>query len=711
MFGKTEKVAKLSRTQLVNKKFDYYLGHQFFMDATPLMNALSDNQAESLYIEYSSYDFNRTSAVVDLSNVIVDALKQNTSLTTLILKDSDIAHSLADVINSLIHHPSIQTLNLRVYGPMDLTPAFVKSLANLLEQNESLVNLESRYLNFGNTDISELTEALAHSTRLRKLSLNGWKLSAENKQKLYAALEANNSLNEIECSETYVGSDQELASEIEKIQKSKEWFPSNLLSVKENHRVELTDLDPAEVLTQLYLNVQPLVNVNRVNKEVVLQQARNQLAHNSYISTLLDIPIHVNFIGEVLDLHGYDRLYGAGCGLYVIHEIRKPKPQKCIIFDRDNTLIDKNNQIIHPGKMVSMINAIAQASQCKMVITSLGSNTKESEPAVLAFEDTGVITQNTEIACAEFGKTTLAKSMIDVAGIEYDVENSIERARDSFLAAEMQIPKSTPGRIEKTDDFGDWKIVSLNNNKKTIKINPETVWTAKIGQTLIKIRAKEFFENYSYYVESDCKIAAIFEILDQHQLKLKATPELCALGFINVKTPSSYKEITADDLVILDGKISICSYLRSAGMTAIHVNADGTYISQLQSVLPAEVKEQYLSLLGEDEKRQELIDDLQRYINRINPDKTPDLDEINFQAGFCFFKKSQAINRKANYRLALHLLNKLTNRNNPLESIFEEREMNQLRINFGATRKINSDELNNIIDKEREFIKASVLVV
>ncbi|MBN9230938.1 MAG: hypothetical protein BGO90_06515 [Legionella sp. 40-6] len=630
MFGKTEKVAKLSRTQLANKKFDYYLGHQFFLDATPLMNALSDNQAESLYIEYSSYDFNRTSAVLNLSYVIVDALKQNTSLTTLILKDSDIAHSLADVVTSLVHHPSIQTLDLRVYGPRDLTPALVKSLANLLEQNQSLVNLESRYLNFGNTDIAELAEALAQSTRLRRLSLNGWKLSPENKQKLYAALEANNSLNEIECSENYVGSDQELALEIEKIKKSKEGFSSNFIPVKENHRVEFVDC-----------------------------------------------------------------------------KIRKPKPPKCIIFDRDNTLIDQNNQIINPGKMVSMIKAIAEASQCKMGIASLERVTKESDRAILAFHATGVMTKNTEIALAEYGKPTLAHSladsMIDVAGIEYDEENSILRARNSFFAAEIQIPESTPGRVEKTDDFGDWNLVSGTKNKRPIKINPETVWTAKIGQTLIKIRGKEFFENYSYYVDSDCKIAAVFQILDQHKLKLKATPELCALGFINITTPSNYKEITANDLVILDSKTSICSYLRSAGMTTIHVNTDGIYVSQLQSVLPTEVKEKYLSLLGEDKKRQELIDDLQRYMNRINPDKTSNLSEINFQAGFCFFKQSQAINRKANYRLALHLLNKLTNRNNPIESIFKEREMNQLRRNFGATRKINSDELNDVIKKEQAW--------
>lgn len=702
MNEKIEQLARLTGTQLDNNKYDYHLGHQTYLDATPLTSVLLNNQVESLYIEYSTFSFTRMSQVINLSNLIVDALKQNTSLKTLILKDSGIANSLADVMGALIYHPSIQTLDLRVYHPSDLNQEFVKSLAALLKENVNLVNLKSRYLDFGDTDISELANAIANSTSLKKLALNGWKLSAENKQRLYAALKANKSLMEIECSGAYVGSDQELVSDIKEIKMSKNMTSSNPIPMQVNHMVEIADLDPAEVLTNLYLYVQSLWNRTAITKEVVLQKARNMLADNTFVTTLFDVPINVNFLGNAFDSQGYDHLYGTGGGSYVINEIRKTSRPKCIIFDRDDTLIDRYNQIINPGKMVSMIKAIAETPQCKMGIASLGSLTIESDPAILAFKTTSAITNNTPIAYAQFGRTTFANSMIDVDGIRYDEKNPVLRARDSFLAAEMQIPTLTSGQVKKADDFGDWNIV--NGDERQIKLNPETVWTAKIGQTIIKIRAKEFFENHSNYVDGDCKIAAVFQILDQQKLKLKDTPELRALGFINTITPPDYKEIAAQDVIFLDDKSSNCSYLRSTGMTAIDVNADRTYISKLQSVLPTDANEKYISLQHEDEKRQELIDDLQRYINRINPGKKLNLDEINFQAGFRFFKESQATNRRANYRLALYLMNELTNRKNSIEAVFEQHEMNQLRINFGATRKINSDELNNIIEKEQRFM-------
>lgn len=112
-----------------------------------------------------------------------------------------------------------------------------------------------------------------------------------------------------------------------------------------------------------------------------------------------------------------------------------------------------------------------------------------------------------------------------------------------------------------------------------------------------------------------------------------------------------------------------------------------------------------------DKKRQELIEGLQKYINRIKSYKDiHNSEKLDFSYGFRFFKSSQAINREANYHLAKILLKKLEKTKESITSIFEHIEEKRntiikekelfLKPHF-KNRGINSDELNTLINSAR----------
>ncbi len=110
-----------------------------------------------------------------------------------------------------------------------------------------------------------------------------------------------------------------------------------------------------------------------------------------------------------------------------------------------------------------------------------------------------------------------------------------------------------------------------------------------------------------------------------------------------------------------------------------------------------------------DGKRNSLMDDLNNYIARINPDNstTPNFSRFWFP----FFKNSRALNREANYHLAKELLVNLKQSNASIQEIFTDvtfrRSMiiNNYKLFLNPDfkdRGINSAELNKIINKARK---------
>lgn len=711
----TRQEIELTGTQVSKKEYDYHIVNQDFSDATPLLNELLDNRVRKLIFEYSTRRSSKYSDLINNQNAIADALQQNTSLESLTLQCAYLDKSLADIVGALKCHPLLRSLTLRNYNGDVINKNLTTNLAALLKENEALKELELRFISF-DMDITTLTKAIAESPYLETLNISNVTLSMNDRLKLFQALRDNKSITKIVCNK----SDEKLYNEIEKIvQAKRERSPRK--KVVEKKRISIKDLDAVDVLTNLYLFSISRTPTERVGRDPqqIRQEAHKLISESPYIDNMFGVPINVDFSKSDIDPEKFDSYAGLGSVALVVKSIREALEDlhrpRFFLFDRDDTLINEEQKIINPSKMISMMRAISETPECEIGIVSHGGITKEHDPALIAFNATGVMKKN--IAYAQYGSTTFVNSLVGVEGIEFDETDPIKRARDSFNSAEAQISGMPEDPGVQLDEDGLWKIKNgsqRKNDGREIVICPETLWTIQIGQTFIKIRAKEYLENYVNYVKSDSKIAAVFQNLDQAHLKVRVTPALRALGFVSIRTPAHYKEIDSKDVIFIDDKPSSCAYIRSAGFTAIdadtacsekHKNelVHDTYVPKLFELIPDSAKEKYKSYQPEDEKRQELIDDLQKYIDRINPNKDKDLSRIDFKAGFFFLPASRAVNRKANYQLALHLRDKLINRHNPIEEIFNNEKMEELRVQFGRTRKINSNELNNIIKKEHEI--------
>ncbi len=155
------------------------------------------------------------------------------------------------------------------------------------------------------------------------------------------------------------------------------------------------------------------------------------------------------------------------------------------------------------------------------------------------------------------------------------------------------------------------------------------------------------------------------------------------------------------------------TYFETSAKTGENVNCVFTSAANLvmNRLLPAKASASSSTPNNTDANRRDaLIADLQKYINRINPTNTAKPD---FSHGFWFFKNSRALNREANYYLAKELLNELTNESGEtIEAIFDRTNVNGRRFDLMDThgilqnpnyvnRGIRSAELNSIINKAK----------
>ena len=103
-----------------------------------------------------------------------------------------------------------------------------------------------------------------------------------------------------------------------------------------------------------------------------------------------------------------------------------------------------------------------------------------------------------------------------------------------------------------------------------------------------------------------------------------------------------------------------------------------------------------------DNARNQAINLLEAYIHEIGSHRDKKGD-INFKHGFHLFKGHQAHNRKANYKLAVALLEELKNTDNPLGNVFDKSRLAQIRKDkrdlFHLSKPSANSRLHHIIKK------------
>ena len=130
---------------------------------------------------------------------IAEALKENTSLTTLNLLDNNIgAAGAKDIAEALKVNTSLTTLNLLsttlIFGRNNIVAAGAKDIAEALKENTSLTTLDLSWNYIGDAEARDIAEALKVNTSLITLNLDGNNIGAAGAQYISEALKENTSL-------------------------------------------------------------------------------------------------------------------------------------------------------------------------------------------------------------------------------------------------------------------------------------------------------------------------------------------------------------------------------------------------------------------------------------------------------------------------------------------------------------------------------------
>jgi small GTP-binding protein len=189
-----------------------------------------------------------------------------------------------------------------------------------------------------------------------------------------------------------------------------------------------------------------------------------------------------------------------------------------------------------------------------------------------------------------------------------------------------------------------------------------------------------------------------------------------------------HREVKPEEIEALKAELKLDAYVETSAKTDFNVRAvfeqTAELLLQTRNKQSAKKNPKQAPEKTEEEVRQELIKQLNAYIERVESHKIPPKEgekegpsgeqRINFGHGlrtwipFLFTKKSQALNRRANYYLAVELRKEL-NAGKPLSELFtDNKKINNLRDSLieatgisdnkkYSRRGIHSTTLNNII--------------
>lgn len=237
-------------------------------------------------------------------------------------------------------------------------------------------------------------------------------------------------------------------------------------------------------------------------------------------------------------------------------ETRQPIPttNRFYVFDRDDTLLDKNNQIINPQFISEFVSEITLAPNVQWAIASRGSMGDVSHDG--AYIEIKKLYPEVEKKKPFYPIVTSLNSLLNCAVSVQGLKNQTtdtEAARNSFQALFYK-------DYEKIQEEG---LIDLKNTK----------WTLQIGHTTVQFSASQFDEEHQkLLVQGDYKLFGVLAALDMAGLKVAVTDELKAFGIVEIKTPAHYQQIEAKDVVFVDDKTVNCELLNHAGFTAIHAD-------------------------------------------------------------------------------------------------------------------------------------------
>lgn len=254
------------------------------------------------------------------------------------------------------------------------------------------------------------------------------------------------------------------------------------------------------------------------------------------------------------------------------------------LFDRDDTLIDKNNQLINPGFICNFIKQIDEAPNHDWGIVSAGGSELLADEAYKAIskklqakEYNHQLRKRPAYVTFNGGKSLCANttgcssSVILVSDELHRQRKKNEISDEAFRQKRAQMAM----HHLLTDDAVLGKLQYLDADKKTeVLIHEGSTFTVQLGKTSVVIHAGMFHQHLGEIELGAYKLFHVLMALDQAELYVEVSEELKKLGIIAMASPAKYKQILPEDIIFLDDRIANCNLIKNAGFTAIDADTD-----------------------------------------------------------------------------------------------------------------------------------------
>jgi hypothetical protein len=363
---------------------------------------------------------------------------------------------------------------------------------------------------------------------------------------------------------------------------------------------------------------------------------------------------------------------------------------------------DKDNQInkrirdfnITTTRQDNQIEFLVQQNQIESLVSDGKINTNNS--------------MNQNHKSLEKLKTTLAESVI--LKIKPEQQNNIETDQNTKVLidnAKSQLDTQIILIVEKITALLE-KRSKKNDISLQDKINALLIVTANLQHELNFLTSTYLDDSITYYANH--KITLLFE----NQL------------------------ITEQDLTVFDNQLSLLQKPKSIDLLASNVCGKqwSTLILINKSVINSAfdaaklqpkftrwkqsiIKEMHQATENNAEAvKLNLLEELNMYIDRINPNNTANVDVNQLAKKFTWFPTDQAKNQKANYKLALTIKEKLENSSDSdstIKEIVDNDFIKKIRKDNGATHGIlgygklgiHSDTMNKVLKIAENYANAS----
>lgn len=369
------------------------------------------------------------------------------------------------------------------------------------------------------------------------------------------------------------------------------------------------------------------------------------------------------------------------------------------VFDRDDTLLDRYDQIINPQFISEFTQTIKEAPDIQWAIATRGAMSSVLEDK--GYKEIKKLYPEVEKKKPFYPIVTSLNSLLNcvvsVEGLKTEATDiSLSSARKAFSAL---FNKEDRKKIQEESD------VDLSNTK----------WTLQIGNTTVVFAVAQFDEKHQkLLVEGDYKLFGVLAALDLAGLKVKLTDELKAFGIVEIHTPENYQQIEQKNVVLVDDKPVNCESLQNAGFAAIHADTpvksgENTYQSKLMETLPLHLTRNmqfYIDqlrtgdVIGFRESSKYLIEKYTPKFGQLDPETFTlilmyelahtDIKEKDFKLMFDLQLLMEDLEEKSKFMAALGTAQAMKQRKECVETVLIHKHFN-----WSVFKEIQDLQLNN----------------